>query len=162
MEVDLTAALLMIGGGLGMSGALVSPELADQAWLLVRTLSLGGLMVVVALGLFARHDWARKFLAGAMLYAVYAQLSRRWMQSDVVQAWLSCVQGKSLRAPIPAGDLPPLSPETALLSLFVCLALLGLTRLLLSARLRAEFAALGASPSAAGSKLRHATLRDWF
>jgi uncharacterized membrane protein SirB2 len=175
MDVDLMAVLLMAGGVLGMSGALVSPELSEQSWLLVRTLALGGLMVVVGMGLLSRHDWARRFLAGALMYAIYAQLSRRWMQSDVVQAWLSCVQGNSLHAPVAAGNLPPLSPEGALLSLLVCVALGGLTRLLLSARMRVAFAGSGHSghdsghvPPGSGSepeKLRRttttATAREW-
>jgi hypothetical protein len=155
MEIDVFAGLLLVGGVLGMAGALVSPQLAEQAWLLARTLALGGLMVIVGLGLFLRHDWARRFAAGAMMYAIYAQLSRRWMQSDVVQAWLSCVQGNSLREPIAAGDLPPLSPEAALISLMVCLVLAGLTRRLLSARLRTEFGTFAdAQRPAAGAKAR--------
>jgi hypothetical protein len=160
MEIDLFAGLLLIGGIFGMAGALVSPQLAGQSWLLVRTLALGGLMVIVGLGLLLRHDWARRFAAGAMMYAIYAQLSRRWMQSDVVQAWLSCAQGDSLREPVAAGDLPPLSPEVALISLMVCLVLAGLTRRLLSARMLSEFGTSGDVQLPAASRKAHDAVRD--
>jgi hypothetical protein len=72
------------------------------------------------------------------------------MQSDLVQAWLSCVQGHPLREPVWSGDLPALDGVTALWSLLLCAVLAWLTRRLLSARLRLEFAqpSLAVSPAA--------------
>jgi hypothetical protein len=149
MPIDVLGMSMVIGGGLGMAGVLVSPQLAGQTWLTARTMALSGLLVVTGLGLLMRYNWARRFAAGAMIYAIYAQLSRRWMQSDVVQAWMSCVQGGSLNEPVPPGALPPLSPDGALLSLVVCMVLASMVRLLLSAQSRGEFIALASRPYAA-------------
>jgi hypothetical protein len=142
MNIDALGMVMAIGGGLGMAGVLVSPQLAGQSWLTARTMALSGLMVVTGLGLLMRYNWARRFAAGAMIYAIYAQLSRRWMQSDVVQAWLSCVQGGSLTEPVVSGALPPLSPDGALVSLIVCLLLAAIVRMLLSSPARGEFLGL--------------------
>lgn len=139
IDVDLFACALVFGGGMGLAGALVSPELSLQPWLLLRTEMMSSLMLLIGTGLLMRLDWARRFAAGALMYAVYAQCTRRWMQSDLVQAWLSCVQGYPLREPVWAGDLPALDGETALRSLLVCAVLVWLTRRLLSARSRTEF-----------------------
>ena len=152
IDIDLFACALVFGGGVGMAGALVSAELALQPWLLFRTESMCGLMLLVGLGLLLRLDWARRFAAGALMYAVYAQCTRRWMQSDLVQAWLSCVQGRPLREPVWAGDLPALDGVTALWSLLVCAVLVWLTRRLLSARLRLEFAQAAAQAAPASSR----------
>lgn len=140
IDIDLFACALVFGGGTGMAGALVSPELGFQPWLLLRTESMSGLMLLVGLGLLMRADWARRFAAGALMYTVYAQCTCRWMQSDLVQAWLSCVQGYPLQEPVWSGDLPALDPETALWSLVVCGVLAWLTRRLLCSRMRLEFA----------------------
>jgi hypothetical protein len=157
IDIDMFACSLAFGGSVGMAGALVSPELALQPWLLWRTESMSGLMLLVGLGLLMRLDWARRFAAGALIYAVYAQCTRRWMQSDLVQAWLSCVQGDPLREPVWSGDLPALDAETALWSLLLCLLLAWLTRRLLSARMRLEFAR-SAFVAAPGESSRHPRL----
>lgn len=152
IDIDLLACVLLFGGGTGMAGALVSPELGLQPWLLFRTEAMSGLMVLVGLGLLMRLDWARRFAAGALMYAVYAQCTRRWMQSDLVQAWLSCVQGHPLREPAWSGDLPALDGATALWSLLLCAVLVWLTRRLLSDRVRLEFAEAAAAGTAASTR----------
>ena len=58
IDIDLLACALLFGGGTGMAGALVSPELGLQPWLLFRTEAMSGLMVLVGLGLLMRLDWA--------------------------------------------------------------------------------------------------------
>lgn len=147
IDIDLFACALLFGGGAGWAGALVSPELILQPWLLVRTEVMCSLMLLVGLGLLMRLDWARRFAAGALMYAVYAQCTGRWMQSDLVQAWLACVQGRPVHGPAGTGDLPALDAETALWSLVVCVVLAWLTRRLLSARMRVEFT----QPASAGA-----------
>jgi hypothetical protein len=152
IDIDLLACALLFGGSTGMAGALVSPQLALQPWLLFRTEAMSGLMLLVGLGLLMRLDWARRFAAGALMYAVYAQCTRRWMQSDLVQAWLSCVKGHPLREPVWSGDLPALDGVTALWSLLLCAVLVWLTRRLLSARLRLEFAEAAQASCAASTR----------
>lgn len=152
IDIDLLACALIFGGCTGMAGALVSPELGLKPWLLFRTEAMSGLMLLVGLGLSMRLDWARRFAAGALMYAVYAQCTRRWMQSDLVQAWLSCVQGHPVREPVWSGDLPALDGVTALWSLLLCAVLVWLTRRLLSARLRLEFAVVAGGRTAASTR----------
>jgi hypothetical protein len=129
----------MIGGGMGWAGALVAPELALQLELLARTVLLCSLLLLIGTGLLLRLDWARRLAIGTMILVVHGQLTQRWMQTDVVQAWAAVTRGRAVVAPQMVDGLPALDGGTALWSLLLCGVMVWLTRRLLASRVSAEF-----------------------
>jgi hypothetical protein len=141
LDVDLLGVGFMGLGLLALAGAAVQPALDVPAATLLRATLLSLLLLVLGLGLLRRWNWARRFAAGAMLFAVHAQLTRRWMQSEVVQTWLGFVQGR-VTAELPLdGGLPPLGADQALASLLLCVLLACCVVRLLGEQLRAECSA---------------------
>jgi hypothetical protein len=145
-DVSGLALLMVLTGLVALAGSVVLPAAGLPA-LQGRFAGLACLLIVVGAGLWQRMNWARCAASGMFAYAIYAQLTSRWLESDVLRLFIDSLRGvhdTNLLAldPLPAGAmavLPPASASAAGLGLALCLALAWFLGRLLSAPVRAEF-----------------------
>lgn len=142
VDVSGLAVLMVAIGVAGLAGALVLPA-ADWPASQGRFSALAGFLIVVGLGLGLRMNWARCAAAGMFAYAIYAQLSERWLQSEVLQLFVDSLRGVhdagAGALASGAADLPPASASAAGLGLALCFAFGWFMVRLISAPVCAEF-----------------------
>jgi hypothetical protein len=140
-DVSGLAALMVGVGAVALVGSQVLPEVALSG-LQVRFFGLASLSIVIGLGLLLRVNWARYSAIGLFASVIYAQMSSRWLQSDLPGLFIDSLRGvHASGAPVVSlsDALPPASASAAALGLAFCLALGWFMARLQSAPVRAEF-----------------------
>ncbi len=142
VAVSGLAVLMVAVGVAALAGSWVLPAAELAPWQ-VRFVGLAGMLIVVGLGLWHRMNWARCAAIGMFAYVICAQLSSRWLQSEVLALFVDSLRGVHDAGAAPLVSLgevlPPASASAAGLGLVLCLALGCFIAHLLSAPVRAEF-----------------------
>lgn len=123
------------------SGALLS----YLPWVTGAGLILAVALLVAAVGLLMRHEWARRAFIGLVVVAIAANLASLWLQHEFVQ---SLVDATMRDNPLPtnaAGVFGGFATAAKLLSgvvtLVACALLTWVIRRLMSPKVRQEFVA---------------------
>ena len=113
-------------------------------WVVGTGLVMSVLMLVSAVGLLLRLDWARRTFIGVLAIAIVANLLGLWLQHEVVQ---SVVSSTLSGAPLPPGAagvfggfVTAARVMAALVTLGTCVVFGWVIRRLMSASVRQEFA----------------------
>lgn len=140
-DVSGLAALMVVVGTVALAGGQLLPAVAFSG-LQVRFFGLASLLIVIGLGLLLRVNWARCSAIGLFASVICAQMSSRWLQSDMPGLFIDSLRGvHASGAPVVSLSdvLPPASASAAGLGLALCVALGWFMARLLSAPVRAEF-----------------------
>lgn len=129
------------GAGLPAFAGLLLQHLP---WVIAVAGVLSGLMVICAVGLLLRQEWARRVFIAALAMVIVANLLSLWLQHEVVQA---LVQNTLSRGQLPAaalglfGGFATAAQAMAVLVTLAACGLLGwVIRGLMSEPVRQEFA----------------------
>ena len=149
IDIDLAAVVLLLAGLAALAGISVSTMAHDPDFIPLRAAGMAALMCFLGIGLWRRHEWARRSAIVAAVLVIHAQMMHRWLQSDVPHAVLDGLRGMPIHSVHDASSahvysstllaLPPPEAGPAAFGLVLCLALAWLSLRLLSARVRAEF-----------------------
>jgi hypothetical protein len=156
-DVSGMAVLMVTVGVAALIGSWVF-QAADLAELQGGFFGLVSLLIVVGLGLWHRMNWARCSAIVLFAYVIYAQMSSRWLQSDVPGLFIDSLRGVHDGGVAPTMSLsqmlPAASTSAAGLGLALCLALGWFMARLMSTPVRAEFL-----PSRTGQNKRNNTVK---
>jgi len=102
-------------------------------------------MLVAAVGLLLRQEWARRVFIGLMVLTIVATLSGLWLQHELVQ---SLVDTTLRRAPLPTaaagvfgGFVTAARVMGGVVTVFTCLVFAWIIRRLMAPMVRQEFSA---------------------
>lgn len=145
IDIDIAALLLFSAGGLGMAGLVAMGDCCHAPDLVLRAVAMAAGMLLFGIGLWQRREWTRRGMVVLALCVIQAQLSRRWLQSEVPHTLVEGIRGLGVQADNLYSsallNLPPPEVGPAAFGLVVCALLAWLVLRLLSRRVSAEFAA---------------------
>jgi hypothetical protein len=114
-------------------------------WAIGAGLMISVALLVAAVGLLMRMEWARRVFIGLLVVAIAANLGSLWLQHEFVQ---SLVDATLRQAPLPSGAVGVFGGFVAaarvlsgVVTLFACGLLGWMIRRLMSPMVRQEFAA---------------------
>jgi hypothetical protein len=114
-------------------------------WAVGAGLMISVALLVAAVGLLMRLEWARRVFIGLLLVAIAANLGSLWLQHEFVQ---SLVDATLRQAPLPStavgvfgGFVAAARWLSGLVTLFACGGLVWVIRRLMSPKVRQEFVA---------------------
>jgi len=124
----------------GLSGLLVR----ELPWVLCAAAGVSLAVLVCAVGLLQRFEWARRLFIGLLVVGIGIDLAGLWLQQEVVHLMVeSALREATLpqrAAALLGGALTTARVLAALLTLAASLGLAGIIRRLMSPSVRQEFA----------------------
>jgi hypothetical protein len=114
-------------------------------WVIGAGMLISVALLVAAVGLLMRHEWARRAFIGLVVVAIAANLASLWLQHEFV---LSLVDATLRESPLPSAALGVFGGFataakllSGLLALVACAGLAWVIRRLMSPKVRQEFVA---------------------
>jgi hypothetical protein len=144
--VTLTAwAAIVLAAVACAVGAIQQASLAYLPWVTGAGLILAVALLVAAVGLLMRHEWARRAFIGLVVVAIAANLASLWLQHEFVQSLVDATM-RDNRLPIAAvgvfgGFATAAKVLSGVVTLVACGLLAWVIRRLMSPKVRQEFVA---------------------